>query len=342
VERYFAGLDVHKEFIYATVIDEKRNVFREGKISCSREAVENFLTGIPSTQLEAAMEACGIWTQLYDYLETRCRKAVLVNPLKTRLIASARIKTDKIDSKILAELLRADLIAESYVPPPKIRALRETVRQRQALVKIRTSIKNQIHAILRKNNIKHPDHFKDIFTVKGRKWLKSLENPQINIYLKPLDTIEEEIKTIWHQSKHLDDFTHEINLIKTMPGIGNIVSIVIMTEIVDVKRFKTPRQLCSYAGITPSIHQSGNTERRGKITKQGSKLLRWALVQSAQIAINQPGRFQHQFYRLKQRKHRNVAVTAVARKMLYIIWHMLTYNRPYLHNHPKQVIPQMG
>ena len=118
--------------------------------------------------------------------------------------------------------------------------------------------------------------------------------------------------------------------LKTMPGIGNVSAIVIMSEIADIKRFKSPKQLCSYAGLVLSVHQSGNTERYGRITKQGSKLLRWMLVQCAQIAIKQPCKFQRYFYRLSKNKHRNVAITAVARKMLYILWFMLTNDQPYI------------
>lgn len=115
MKRYYVGLDVHTTHIQATMIDDKRRVINEAKLEPKEEAIEWFLSGIPKHMIEVVMEACGIWNDLYDYLERRCYRVRLANPLKTRLIAEARIKTDKIDSRILPELLRADLIAESYV-----------------------------------------------------------------------------------------------------------------------------------------------------------------------------------------------------------------------------------
>lgn len=268
-------MDVHSKFIHATMIDGNRNVVREDKIECSEESVECFPAGIPRNRVEAAMEACGIWTSLYDYLDKRCRKVKLVNPLKTKAIASARIKTDKIDSKIIAELLREDLIAESYVPPKEVRELRETVRQRQGLVKIRTSLKNRVHALLRKHNTKKPNTFKDLFTVRGRTWLKTLDNPQINTCLRLLDVIEDEVKQIWHESKNMEQFSHEINLLKTMPGIGNIAAIVIMTEIVDVKRFQTPEttmQLRRTSTKHPPIRRNRKKRKNNQTRKQTTQI----------------------------------------------------------------------
>jgi transposase len=115
-----------------------------------------------------------------------------------------------------------------------------------------------------------------------------------------------------------------------MPGIGNVASIVIAAEIGEIERFSSPRKLCNYSGLVPGISQSGMKSYKTGITKQGSKLLRWMLIQCAQIAIRKENRFQRYFYRIKGKKHRNVAITAVARKMLYIIWFMLTNNEPYI------------
>ena len=226
-------------------------------------------------------------------------------------------------------MLRADLIARSYIPNKEVRELRNIVRQRQGLVKTRTAMKNRIYAILRKQNIKKPDTFNDLFTIRGRHWLKQLNNEQINCYLRVLDTIETEIKEIWHKSKNMC-LSKQINLLKTMPGIGNTAAIIIAAEIADINRFRTPRQLCNYAGLVPKLNQSGEKQYQSGITKEGSKLLRWVLIQCANIAIRISGKFQQQFYRLYKKKHRNVAITATARKMLYIIWFMLERNEPYI------------
>lgn len=330
---FYAGLDVHRKFIYGTIVDEKGKTVRQEKTRLKEEELEEFFAGIPKNQLKAVVEACGIWAGIYNYLERRCKEFCVANPLKTKAIASAKIKTDKIDSEILANLLRGNLIPKSYIPPPEIRELRELVRHRQGLVKIRTSLKNRVYAILRKENIHPPNLFNDLFTIRGRMWLRKLGNESINSHMRVLDAVEQEIRDVKEKSKNMP-LSKQIGLLKTMPGIGNVAAVVIAGEIGDIKRFGSPRQLCSYAGIVPGIRQSGEKCYQNRITKQGSKLLRWILIQCANIAIRQPCRFQKYFYKLNRKKHRNVAITATARKMLYVIWFMLTNNEPYIdHNH---------
>ncbi len=144
-----------------------------------------------------------------------------------------------------------------------------------------------------------------------------------------LDIIETEIREIWHKSKNTC-ISRQINLLKTMPGIGNISAIIIAAEIADINRFETAKQLRNYAGMVPKVNQSGEKSYSSGITKEGNKMLRWVLVQCANIAVRISGKFQQQFYKLYKKKHRNVAIIAVARKMLYTMWFMLNRNEPYL------------
>ena len=137
---------------------------KEGKIPCSEEAVERFLGGRPKECLSVVMEACGIWHGLYDYLVERCGVVKVANPMQAKLDSSGK-KTDKLDSKRLAELLKAGIIRVSYVPPKDARDYRSKVRHRQSMVKISTQLKSQINAVLRRENIDKP--FKDVFTKKG-------------------------------------------------------------------------------------------------------------------------------------------------------------------------------
>jgi transposase len=326
---YYVGLDIHTKSIFGTIINRRGSIVNQQKFGLTIKELDEFLIGIPKNKLKVVIEACGIWEQLYDWLEQRCKEVCVANPYKTKAIASAKIKTDKLDSAILANLLRAGYIAKCYIPNKQIRELRQSVRQRQGLVKVRTGLKNRIYAILRKHNIKKPNTFNDIFTARGKQWLKQLNNEQINCYLRVLDIVETEIKEIWHKSKNIS-LSKQINLLKTMPGIGNIAAIIIAAEIADINRFESPRKLCNYAGLVPKLNQSGDKHYQSGITKEGSKLLRWILIQCANIAIKTPGKFQLQFYKLCKKKHRNVAITAIARKMLYVMWFMLTNNEPYL------------
>jgi transposase len=158
-------------------------------------------------------------------------------------------------------------------------------------------LKNRIRGIFRKKGIQ-PD-YRDIFTLKARQWLKSLRDSQINTYLKIIDSLDKEMKPLTNYITTNKNLARLINTADTMYGIGKVAKLVIASEIGDIKRFQTPRKLCSYAGLVPSQMQSGNKDYRGGITKQGSKWLRWILIQCANVAIKKPGKFQTYYYRLR-------------------------------------------
>ena len=329
-EMYYAGLDIHQKFIYATIKDKKGMIVRQMKVTSSMQGLDILFEGLPRNSISAVLESCGIWEDIYNILEARCKFVCLANPLKTKAIASAKLKNDKVDSEVLADLLRGNLVSTVYVPPKHIRDLRDIIRHRQGLIKIRTMLKNRVHGILRRKGIQ--PEFKDIFTVRGRQWLKRMKNPQIETYVKIIESLENEMKSLTEYKTEDKELSKLIQNAETMDGIGKVARLVIASEIGDIKRFDNPKKLCSYAGLVPSQSQSGDRDYRGRITKQGSKWLRWILIQCAHVAIKKPGKFQIYYYRLKKKKNHNVAITATARKMLYIMWNMLYYNRPYINN----------
>ena len=318
-----------RKWIYGTILDENKKVVTEGKIDCTISAVEKFLYAKSKESLNVVIEACGIWEGLYDYLCGRCKKVKVANVLKTKAIGFARKKTDKIDSKILAELLLADMIPEAFIPNVEVRMMRKNVRHRLGIVKVRTMFKNQTHAILRARNLRPPPCIKDIFTKKGIVWLESLNIAEIHSCIKMIEASNNEIDTAELISSD-NPLRKEIEILKTMPGIGEISATLIMSDITDIRRFETPKKLCAYVGIVPSVYQSGDTERYGGITKHGPGHMRHMLVECADIAIRHDKRFRKFFQKIYKKKGWNVAVTAVAHKMLYIMWHMLTNNQPYI------------
>jgi len=325
---FFAGLDIHKNFIYATVLDKKGKIVQQGKFLTTEEEFTNFLGFIPPKQLKIVMESCGIWEDFYDLLETKGYDVCLANPQGVKAIAAAKIKNDKVDSEILAKLLKADLIPKSFIPNKEIRELRALVRHRKILIKHRTKVKNNIHQILRMKNIKHG--FRDVFTLKGIKYLMEMKHERINCFLKVMDTLNNEITKLKEILKENKTSNKEIHLLSTMPGIGRYAAQVIQSEIGDVKRFPSPKKLCNYAGIVPSQSQSGEKDYKGRITKVGSRNLRWILVQGAQVAVGLPNKLQKYYYKLAKKKSRSKAIVAVARKMLTIQWHMLKNKEPYM------------
>lgn len=325
---FYVGLDIHQRFIYGTVLNHKSEIINQGKFSTTEADFDNFLAFLPNKEVKIVMESCGIWEDFYDLLQKKGFEVCLANPLQVKAIANAKIKNDKVDSEILAQLLKADLIPKSYVPQKKVRELRQVVRHRRVLVKHRTKLKNSIHCILRKKNIKHG--FKDIFSSKGINYLKNMNNGLIDRFLRLISLVEEEIKGIDKSMKEIEVLKKEVRLLKTMPGIGQYAAQLIMSEIGDIERFSSPKKLCNYAGIIPSQNQSGSKDYRGGITKQGSRHLRWILVQCAHVTVSMPGKLQKFYYRLSKKKPKSKALVAVARKMLTIQWFMLKNNEPYL------------
>jgi len=322
----FVGLDIHKKFTHAVVIDEQGNKILEERFDSSIQGLHKFLRKI-NKEASIVMEACYMWQHIYDYLEDGGYKVKLAHPLKTRAIAEARIKTDSIDAEILAQLLRANLLPESYVPPRYVRTEREITRHRASLVRMRTRVKNKIHAILSKHGIRHG--FSDLFGRSGIEFLRNLDLPmesrfQLNHYLTILRLLDYKIKETSYQIERLVKDNPSARLLTTIPGISYYSALLIISEIGDIRRFQSSKKLCSYAGLIPSTYQSGNTLRHGKITKQGSKWLRWILIQSTNVAIRFNERLSKFYTRIARKKGHNIAIVATARKLLSYIYVMLT------------------
>jgi transposase len=284
-------------------------------------------------QARAVLESTGnFWIKTYEALEAANVKVTLSNPMKTRAIAEARIKTDKIDAQTLAHLLRADLVAASYVPDKETRMRRALLRHRASLVKTRTEIKNRIHNLLDKYDLR--SEFSDLFGKHGLEWLYGLQLPAIdkailNSDLQLLESLNQQIQSMNVEIAKLACNQEDVKLLMTMPGVDYYAAMIISSEIGDVKRFSAAEKLTSWAGLAPSIHQSGSRVRRGHITKQGSRMLRWILVQAAQNSHRCDPRFQHLYRRIAARRGENKAIIAVAREMLVIIYYMLTRREEY-------------
>jgi len=321
-----AGMDMHKLFSVVTVVDDSGNEVVKGRKLENRdlEIVEFFKS--LQDKLRVVIEAGSNWMWMTDLLDDYGIENVLCHPLKTKAIASARIKTDKLDSLTLSQLLRANFIPEAYKPDQKARSLRELLRYRASLVGKRTGIRNAIHALLARGNISIPSS--DIFGKAGMEYLLKLELPPqrrfaLDGYLEVLKALTHEIKKAEEKIKEEYKSSPEAQLLSTVPGVGLILSLTILSEIGEISRFKRARQLSSYCGLCPSTAQSGNTVKHGRITRQGSKWLRWAFVEAAIQASGKPGPLRDFFLKLKKRKGGKIARVAVARKISTYVFHML-------------------
>ena len=262
----YVGLDVHKEFCQACVIDERGRTLSNERFPSTHESLDVFLAGIKHAKF--VLESTGIWEYIYEGIEDRGFEVVLAHPLKVRAIAEARVKTDKVDAETLAQLLRADLIPRSWVPSRDIRDLRQLVRQRTYLVRQSTSFKNRIHAELLRRGIRRPPELKKPFTKKDIARMRSLDIPTVTSCLDCLERIQAQVDEMNRQL--LDEFQRrpDAQLIETVPGIGYYGALLIHAEIDDIDRFPEPEKLAAYAGLVPTVRQSASTVHYGGISKE--------------------------------------------------------------------------
>jgi len=320
----FTGLDLHKSFSYVTTITDKGRIVGQRKLPSNGEVVE-FLKAFDES-MEVAIEATPSWYWLYDQLEEEGFDVKLSHPLKTKAIAYAKVKTDKVDSATLAHLLRSDLLPLSYVPEKPVRLTRELLRYRASLVKVQTGIKNKIHAILAKNNVSHS--YSDLFGKAGMAFLQLVPLPEnyriaLEGYVSVLEAVRREIRVASRRVQQLAQEDPDAMLLMTVPGVGYYSALLIRSEIGDVKRFPSAKQLCSYAGLVPSTYASGNTCYHGHITKQGSRWLRWTLIEAAIHAVKRPGPLRRFYHKVERKKGGKVAKVATARKLLEWMYHIL-------------------
>jgi len=317
----YVGLDVHKRTCQATVMDEHGAIIEQKNFRNRLEDVERFFDDVEDAKV--AMEAGYCWQPVYEFLESRGFEVKLAHPFKTRIIAEAKIKTDASDSEALAQLLKLDWLPTSYVPPDEIRELRDLVRLHVYLVRERTRFKNKIRAEMSKRGI---EIVGDPFTKRRRSQLKEAGVKAIDDYLTIVASLDERIKELEQKLKMQAQESEDAKLLMTIPGVGYFSALAISAEIGDIKRFPSAEKLCSYVGLVPSLRQSGAAVRLGRITKQGSALLRWVLVECAWMHFRyaENSRLTKFFWRIAKRKGKAVAVTATARKLLVAIYWMLT------------------
>ena len=313
-------MDIHKQFTFAVVKDEQGNEIAKEKFDNSRENFSKFLEIYPTDKTKIVMESTCVWEYIYEILEAMKYDVKLANPVRTRAIAEARIKTDRVDASTLADLLRANLVAESYIPPKEIRVLREITRERRTFVKQTTQIKNKIHAILIKRGVSLPS-----ITLCGSTmlWLKDkFDNEDIiHHYANILEYHNEELTFINNKIKKIADEDKNAKLLMTIPGIAELRAVDILAEIGEIKRFPSANKLCSYAGLVPSIKQSGNTLRFGRLIKQSSKSLKGTLIETGwSIVRKRESNHLQEFYKkLAKKKGKQKAICATARKLCCVI-----------------------
>ena len=328
----YVGLDVHKRVVQAAALSDGGEVLFEERFECSAEALRHFARQRLRPEDVVALEATTNTWGVVDVLAPFVKRVVVSNPLRTRAIAEARVKTDKVDALVLAQLLRTDFLPDVWRPDSHTRDLRHLTTRRASLVSDRTRVKNRLHAVLHQRLIHCP--VKDLFSKQGLTWLRALEldahgRATLDSDLKLLDSIEAELTSLMPTIASAAWPDERVRLLMTLPGVDVTVAVALLGAFGDVSRFRDGDAAASYLGLVPSTRQSADNTYHGRITKQGSAHARWLLVQAAQHVAKHPGPLGNFFRKLATRKSRNVAIVAVARKLVVIAWHMLKKNEPY-------------
>jgi transposase len=248
---------------------------------------------------------------------------------KLRVIAESVSKCDKLDAAVLAELARSQLkLPACYVPDEEVFALREHLRARSDLVRIRTMLKNRVHSVLHRRGVMQSG---DLFTRDGRKQLGELALDQagrsiLDRYLSQLDSIDDAVADSTKQLRELSRnqrWCKPLALLSTMPGVGLITGLSILAELGDIHRFRSRASVSNWAGLVPVIRDSNNKHFAGHITRRGSAHLRGTLTEAAWQAIRRSRRYGSLFERISASKSKAIAIIAVARRMLEDAWMML-------------------
>ena len=329
----YIGCDQHKQFCQLAVLNESGTLVEEKKFYHSDpDALREYFTSLPPDS-KMAIEASGFESWLADFAQELGIRVTLSHPLKTRAIAEAKIKTDKVDARTLAKLLQTDFLPSAYLAPPEIRRRRYFLRFRLCLNRYRSSLKNRVHSLLHHLGIQAPA-VTDLFGVRGRQFLDSLDLEEgyreaLHGYLALLDMTEDRVNCLKKRLAAYVKESPDAQLLQTIPGVGVLLAQVILAEIGTLSRFNSAGKLCSYAGVVPSLHQSGQTLYHGPCPQQGNKFLRWALVEVAHTAVRKDPLLKAFYDRIKRKKGSQKAIVAAARKMLVIVFQVLSKQEPY-------------
>ena len=272
---------------------------------------------------------------VHDTLEQEGWSVEIADAQKVKGLAPLACRTDKIDSMVLAVLSQRDLVPAIWLPDPRVRQERELARFRLHLVKHKSALKSRIHSTL--INFGRPCPVTDLFGAEGRRLLARLDVPEpwrgnVSAALCLIDDLERQISEINGRLREGHADHPYIPLLRSVPGVGWVLAFTIAAEIGAIERFSSPEKLTGYTGLCPRVHQSGDADRRGPLSKHGPRYLRWALLEATMHALKHPAyntRYQRNKKRLGKQRGAKVAQIDIARRLAHAIWHMLTRNEEF-------------
>ena len=327
------GMDIHRAFAEVVALEGKSRR-RLGRIAMRCDRLAAFAAGLTKDDI-VVVEATGNATAVAEVLAPHVGRVVIANPKQVRVIAHAKIKTDKIDAAVLAELYASGFLPEVWIPDKDTLALRRQVTRRNQIVRQRTRLKNIVQSILHAHLIPaYPAG--NMFGRKGRAWLAAQKLPEdermaIERHVREIDRLGEDLKVIQRDLAQYGLADLRVKRLMTVPGLDMIVATALVAAIGDVGRFGSPQKLVSYLGLNPSVRQSGSGPAyHGRISKQGPGRARGLLVEAAWAAARAPGPLRAFFLRIRGRRGQHVAAVATARKLAVLVWHLLSKEQDYL------------
>ena len=323
---YYLGLDVHKVRTQYCLMDPAGEIRTEGSLP-----TEDVATIVPD-DCACVLEATGSWHHTYDALRSCAAVVKLAHPSHVKAIASARVKTDKIDARILAHLLRCDLVPEAWAPPAEVRELRDLVRLRWRFVAQRITAKNRISNLLARHCLRYGGT--DLFGRGGRAWLADLDldahtRTLVELLLASIDEADVHVCALTTVLRERLRGAPEVALLTTIPGVGFLTAATLLAELGDPRRFGRAAQVSAYFGLVPRVRASADVAHYGRITRAGSPHARRALVEAAHVAVRLPGPLRDRYLSRAHRRGKKVALVAAARELLELSWTLLDRGEVY-------------
>jgi transposase len=335
------AFDSHKHYTFARTEDRNGKNVKESRIEHRRGNIARFLRSHQANS-PVAVETIGNWYWIIDEIDQAGMQPLLVHARKAKLMLGCINKTDKLDAEGLNKLQRAGTLPTVWIPPGDIRDKRELPRVRMVFGNARTKLKNRIHSVIDKYGLQDEfEDISDIFGVKGTRRLRRVieQLPENTYYttvllLEQLEQTKQKIKAIEARMKELFEETAQIKLLKTMPGVGFILAVVILHEIGDIGRFGSAERLASYSGVTPRVHASGGKTRYGRLRPDTNHYLKWAFSEAGNsVAVNHKRWAQRHvsrlYKRIRHRKNHAKAVGAVGRHLAEATYWILTKGEAY-------------
>ena len=339
--KQIVGIDLHRRRSVLVRMTETGEALETVRISNDPEYLRQVMTRA-GEHPEVVLEATYGWYWAADVLSELGANVHLAHPLGVKMFSYRRLKNDQRDAYDLADLLRMGRLPQAWIAPPAVRELREVVRHRAKLVALRSNVKCQVHAVLAGAGV--PVRMSDLFGAGGQKLLRTVTlapamRARVNSCLRLIEALDFEVDVFTDLATHRLAGDPGYRAIQALPGVGPVLAAVLVAEIGQIDRFTRPAQLACWAGLTPRHHESDTTVHRGHISKQGSRLVRWAAVEAVQRVPTTSSLGQRRD-RIAARRGRNIGIVAAARELIELVFYGLRDHHIHRLNRPTSAVAQ--